>query len=146
MEFSFAQLLRIINIFSVNAEGVQRCDKTVWRLKYNSTCRINTTFSWFVDFSHDIFIHSRPLVCKNLVLDLYCYRHSGIIISIQFKAWVHSHWKQSAHLLWFKRFYLLYEIWSLGIFHSHRWSLVLNSVFLPFILFCHNQFYFQAFP
>lgn len=96
----FAQLLRMMNIFSVNTEWVQRCDKTVWRLKYNLTCRINTTFSWFVGLPHSFLTHSRAPACKNLVLDLYCYRCSLIIISTLFKAWIQSHWK---HLICFKK-------------------------------------------
>lgn len=59
-------------------------------INYNSTCRINTTTSWFVDFPHEFLTHSRPPACKNLVLDLYCYRCSSIIISIQLKAWIQS--------------------------------------------------------
>lgn len=71
-------------------------------IKYNSIVRINTTFSWFVDLPHDFLTHSRPPACKNLVLDLYCYRHCGIIILIQFKATENN----GVHPLELKIFYL----------------------------------------
>lgn len=80
----FARLLWTMNISSVNAEGVWRCSKRVWRPKHKIYC-----------FHHDLLTHIRPPTCKNLLLDLCCYIHSGIIISIQLKAPIQSHWNQS---------------------------------------------------
>ena len=128
----FAQLLWTMNIFSVDAEGVQRCNKTVWRPKYKIWFNMQNKYNhlpicWF---PHDFLTHTGTSARKNLVLDLCCYIFSGIIISIQLKALIQSHLNQSAHLLSCQRFHWPYEIWSSGFCNSWRWSLALASAFL----------------
>lgn len=103
----FAQLLWTMNIFSVNAEGVRRCNKTVWRPKYKIWFNLQHKYNHLLScwFHHDSLTHTRPPACKNLVLDLCCYICSGIIISIQLRALIQSHLNQSAHVLWCQRFH-----------------------------------------
>lgn len=145
----FAQLLLTMDIISVDAEGVQRYNKTVWRPKYkiwfNTKNKCNRHL--ICCFHHDFLTHNRPPACKSLVWELCWYICSGIIISIQLKALIQSYRNQSTHCLWHQWFHsnLIFRSFFC---HSCRWSLALTSQFsyLLFILFFHSHIFFQAFP
>lgn len=75
----FAQLLWTMNIFSVNAEGVQRCSKTVWRPKHKIWFNMQNKYNYVLIcwFHHYFLTHTRPPACSFRLLLLYMFWYNN---------------------------------------------------------------------